>query len=114
ADLHVPVGGGRVPALLAFQPWGKNHESISTWFPPQRRPSQLWDGSVEGGDTDYIVSRGYAHIIVDARGTGGSEGAHVAMMGAGKTCEGDDIYDVVEWMAQQDWCDGNVGMVGIS
>ena len=28
--------------------------------------------------------------------------------------EGKDIYDFVEWLAQQDWCDGNIGMIGIS
>src|SRR3984893_6983081 len=25
-----------------------------------------------------------------------------------------DSYDLIEWIAQQRWCDGNVGMVGIS
>ena len=25
-----------------------------------------------------------------------------------------DSYDLIEWIAQQPWCDGNVGMIGIS
>jgi len=25
-----------------------------------------------------------------------------------------DMYDLVEWAAQQPWSDGNVGMIGIS
>ena len=25
-----------------------------------------------------------------------------------------DAYDLIEWLAGQPWCDGNVGMVGIS
>ncbi|WP_101811037.1 CocE/NonD family hydrolase [Geodermatophilus sabuli] len=25
-----------------------------------------------------------------------------------------DSYDLIEWIAEQPWCDGNVGMVGIS
>ncbi len=28
--------------------------------------------------------------------------------------EAEDGYDLVEWLAAQPWCDGNVGMVGIS
>ena len=28
--------------------------------------------------------------------------------------EAEDGYDLVEWMAAQPWCDGNVGMVGVS
>ena len=28
--------------------------------------------------------------------------------------DGKDIYDLVEWLAEQDWCDGNIGMIGIS
>ena len=28
--------------------------------------------------------------------------------------ERDDLHDVVEWVAAQPWCDGNVGMLGIS
>ena len=24
------------------------------------------------------------------------------------------MYDLIEWIAKQPWCDGNVGMVGIS
>src|SRR4030042_3855210 len=30
-------------------------------------------------------------------------------MGGGK-----DVHDIVDWIAQQSWCDGNVGMIGIS
>ncbi len=28
--------------------------------------------------------------------------------------ERDDLFDLVEWTAAQPWCDGNVGMLGIS
>ena len=26
----------------------------------------------------------------------------------------EDCYDLIEWVARQPWCDGNVGMIGIS
>jgi predicted acyl esterase len=114
SDVHRPKSDEKFPALLAFQPWGKEHEAMENRFPPQRRPHPLWDGSLEGGDTRYLVSRGYVHIVVDARGTGTSEGELAGIMGVAGSGEGKDIYDVVEWIAAQPWCDGNVGMIGIS
>ena len=113
-DIFYPDAEGRYPALIAFQPFGKKHEDLQFSFPPQARPSQLWDGTLEGGNTEYLVARGYAHVIVDARGTGDSEGEYYGVMGSAKGGEGRDIYDVVEWVAQQPWCDGKVGMIGIS
>jgi predicted acyl esterase len=38
--------------------------------------------------------------------------------GVGKSEDGGspewDYYDLIEWLAQQPWCDGNIGMIGIS
>ena len=65
----------------------------------------LWAGPLEAGDTRFFVSRGYAHILAMPRGVGKSEG------GGSRAW---DSYDLVEWIAEQPWCDGNVGMVGIS
>ena len=114
ADIHRPDAEGVFPVLVAFQPWGKDHDGFGLHFPRQRRPSPLWDGALESGDTRYLVPRGYAHLIVDARGTGASGGDLPGVMGAGGPGEGRDIYDVVEWVASEPWCDGNVGMIGIS
>jgi hypothetical protein len=60
---------------------------------------------MEAGDTRFFVSRGYVHVIGGPRGIGKSEG--------GGSREW-DCYDLIEWIAAQPWCDGNVGMVGIS
>ena len=114
ADIFRPDDGGRFPALLAHGQYGKELEEMGLTFPPQARPSPLWDGAIEAGDTKYIVPRGYAHIVVDARGTGKSEGECCGFIGTGGDWEGKDCYDLVEWIAGQDWCDGKVGMVGIS
>jgi predicted acyl esterase len=51
------------------------------------------------------------HVIADARGTGDSEGEHIGVF---DRSEAEDGYDLIEWIAEQPWCDGNVGMVGIS
>ena len=114
ADIHRPDADGKFPALIAFQPFGKDHEEMALRFPPQARPSHLWDGNLESGNTYYLVSRGYGHVIVDARGTGSSEGEFYGPLGVGEGEEGNDLYDVIEWVAKQPWCDGNIGMIGVS
>ena len=114
ADVYRPDDKGKFPALLAYSPYGKELQTLVLTFPPQARPSPLWDGCIEAGDIDYIVSRGYAHVVVDARGSGASEGEICGIYGIGGGYEGRDCYDLVEWIAKQPWCDGNVGMVGIS
>jgi uncharacterized protein len=56
--------------------------------------------------------QGYAVVIQDVRGRFASEG----QWGGSNIFlhEGTDGYDSVEWIAAQPWCDGNVGMSGIS
>ena len=114
ADVYRPDAEGKFPALLALSPYGKELQELVLSFPPQALPSNLWDGCIEAGDISYIVPRGYAHVIADLRGTGHSEGEYAGLSGIGRNEEGRDGYDLVEWIAQQPWCDGNVGMVGIS
>ena len=110
ADVFRPDAKGRFPALLAIGPWGK--EAVEMPFPPQPLfKSAVWDGNLECGDTSEIVPRGYAHIVVDARGTGNSEGVSYGGM---TQKDGEDGYDLVEWIASQPWCDGNIGMTGYS
>src|SRR5690348_173145 len=59
----------------------------------------------------YLAARGYACARVDLRGTGNSEG----IIGDEYTPqELRDGCDVIAWLAAQPWCDGNVGMTGIS
>src|SRR5262249_49683030 len=114
ADIYRPVVDRKVPALLALSPYGKELQALALTLPPQARPSPLWDGGIEAGDIRAVVGRGYGHVIADVRGTGGSEGELVGNYDLGGHGEGKDVYDLVEWVAQQPWCDGNIGMIGIS
>lgn len=102
------------PALVALSPYGKELQALALTTPPQRRPSPLWDGCIEAGDIARIVSEDYVHVIGDLRGSGDSKGEHIGNYNAGGVSLGEDAYDFIEWVAQQPWCDGNVGMVGIS
>ncbi|MDN4073866.1 CocE/NonD family hydrolase [Fictibacillus terranigra] len=56
-----------------------------------------------------LAERGYASLHVSMRGTAPSEGT-----GNLYNKYGEDGYDLVEWMANQSWCDGNVGTIGSS
>lgn len=48
------------------------------------------------------------------RGTGDSDGVMIGNYNFGGVSQGQDLYDLIEWVAAQPWCDGNVGMIGIS
>ncbi|HTV37410.1 MAG TPA: CocE/NonD family hydrolase, partial [Xanthobacteraceae bacterium] len=70
ADIFLPSGvAGRAavkfPALLAASP-----------YPRQIQNSGAPMGFVEAGATDFFVPRGYAHIILNVRGTNGSGGTY--------------------------------------
>ena len=109
-DVYRPDAEGKFPALLAMSGYGKDLQALPL-IPQPHFTSLLWDGTIEAGNTRRIVGRGYVHVIADIRGCGDSEGEHVGMF---DPAEARDGYDLIEWIAQQPWCDGNVGMIGIS
>lgn len=99
ADVHRPADDGRHPALIAASPYPRQIQNLGA-------PA----GFIEAGVSDFWVPRGYVHVIANVRGTGGSGGN----FGFFDAQERRDMYDLVEWAAAQPWCDGNVGMIGIS
>lgn len=114
ADVYSGTEDKPRPALVALSPYGKELQALALTMPPQRRPSPMWDGCIEAGDIARVVGEGYAHVIGDLRGSGDSEGEHIGNYNAGGVSLGEDAYDFIEWVAAQPWCDGNVGMIGIS
>jgi len=103
------VEGKKFPALLAMSPYGKWKQSLK--LSPQTHESPIFDAAIEAGDPYFLAKNGYAHAIADVRGSGNAEGDYHGWM---SKFEARDGYDLVEWIASQEWCDGNVGMVGIS
>lgn len=59
----------------------------------------------------YMAGHGYACIRVDMRGSGDSDGV---LTDEYTQQEQEDGVDAIAWIAKQEWCDGNVGMMGIS
>jgi len=84
-----------VPALLEYLPYRKN------------------DGTAgrDARNHPYLAEQGYACVRVDMRGSGDSGGI---LYDEYLPQELDDALEVLQWIAAQPWCDGNIGMFGIS
>jgi uncharacterized protein len=60
---------------------------------------------------EYFAGHGYASVRVDIRGSGDSDGL---LLDEYMPQEQLDALEVIEWIANQPWCTGKVGMMGIS
>lgn len=59
----------------------------------------------------YLAGHGYCALRIDLRGSGDSSGIlHDEYLPQEQL----DALEVIEWLTRQPWCDGNVGMTGIS
>ena len=107
-DVYRPDGKGPFPVLYAAALHNKDMQGpdMADVLAPQPANAPLWFGPIEAGDTRRFIANGYVHVIAQPRGSAKSEGHY----GNQNT----DHYDLIEWISQQPWCDGNVGMVGIS
>ena len=95
-DIYLPAENGRplagrYPAILDRTPYDK----------VPRAP--------RANDPEYFARRGYAFVFQDSRGHGRSQGEFSIYVD-----EGRDGYDTVEWIAVQDWCNGDVATSGYS
>ena len=86
ATLYLPKNSPRTPVIFTLTPY------ISDTYHPRAA---------------YFASHGYAFALVDVRGRGNSSGEFEPF-----AQEPHDGYDVVEWLAQQPFCDGKVTMWG--
>lgn len=91
-DVYFPIGAGPGPwpVILQRTPYGKGLNTVR--------------------DACYLFNLwGYACVGQDERGRGGSGGQYT-----GYVDEGPDGRATVVWIAQQWWCDGNIGTFGAS
>ncbi|MFP4449053.1 MAG: CocE/NonD family hydrolase [Bacteroidales bacterium] len=84
-----------VPAILEYIPYRK------------RDFKAIRDDQIHG----YFAEHGYAGVRVDLRGSGDSEGV---LRDEYLQQELDDGIEAIKWIANQPWCSGNIGMIGIS
>jgi uncharacterized protein len=116
ATVFRPAADGRFPAILGMHPY----DPVAQWAPiapgalsavGALRPGQeKGNGFLEGGDPSFYVRRGYVHVLANVRGTGDSGGTYPFLAPP----EPQDGAEAVEWIARQPWCDGQVGMFGVS
>ena len=98
ARIWLPKGTNeknKVPAVLEFLPYRKR--DLTTFRDEINYP--------------YLAHHGYAGVRVDQRGCGDSSGIPQDEY---NECELSDCEEVLEWIEGQNWCDGNIGMQGIS
>lgn len=89
-DIFRPTAAGKFPVILLRTPYNKVKYGARPLF-------------------DTLVRSGYVVAVQDCRGRFNSDGFFDPYRQ-----EHTDGYDSIEWLAAQDWCDGNVGMVGSS
>lgn len=84
-----------VPAVLEYIPYRKR------------------DGTVADDERmhPWFAGHGYASLRIDLRGSGDSQGLLEDEYLPG---EQDDALEVLDWLSNQAWCDGCIGMIGIS
>jgi len=113
-DLYLPADladGATVPALLGWSPYGKHNLSASLW--PSAGVEAGWMSrhtAFEAPDPAYWCAHGYAVIFPDPRGMWFSQGD----MHHGGDQESCDIHDLIEYLGTREWCNGKVGMSGVS
>ena len=95
AQIWLPEGAGPVPAILEYLPY-------------RRR-----DGTAARDASTHPVfaAEGYACVRVDVAGSGDSDGLFDDEYSEGEMRDGEHV---LAWIAAQEWCDGAVGMIGIS
>ena len=80
------------PLVLEITPYGRGSDGINF-----RDEAAFW------------LSRGYSMVVADCRGKGDSQGEFEAFVN-----ERADCYDAIEWLAEQPFCNGRIGMRGSS
>jgi uncharacterized protein len=122
ADVFRPAGPGpgRHPVLLSYGPYAKGlafqdgyadqWELMVSQHPEVARGTTAAQQNWEVADPEKWVPDGYACVRVDSRGAGRSPG----LLEPFSPRETRDLYDCIEWAAEQPWSTGKVGLTGIS
>ncbi|GAB2813956.1 CocE/NonD family hydrolase [Streptomyces daliensis] len=110
ADVLLPEKlpeGKKVPVIMAASAYfGHSGETKDEGW-KQPGPSKRFQDFIEGTD---LFKKGYAFVMVDTRGFGGSTGCF-DLGGPGDQA---DVKAAIDWSAKQPWSSGSVGMYGKS
>ena len=120
ADVFRPEKPGQYPVILSYGPyakglsfqegyksnWTRMVESFPEILENSSNKYQVW----ELVDPEKWVPDGFICLRIDSRGAGRSPG----VMEVWSPQETRDMYECVEWAAEQDWSNGRIGINGIS
>ncbi|OMC17075.1 hydrolase [Mycobacterium sp. SP-6446] len=109
------------PVILSIHPYGKDNLpkrrgkkwTFSMQYRMLRQPMPVRFSALTGWeapDPSWWTAQGFTVVNADSRGCGHSDGTGNVL----SRREAEDTYDLVQWIADQPWCDGNVVMLGVS
>lgn len=114
--------GEKVPVVMCAHPYN-NHLTPALKNTPFNGPPQQYRmipqagkpvfselTSWESPDPNFWVPEGYAIVNVNLPGYANSEGPPTAF----SEHQGKAYYEAIEWGSKQSWCNGNVGLNGVS
>lgn len=109
--LMIPLGDGRNLSARLWLPQNAEDQpvpAILEYLPYRKR-----DGTArrDEGNYPHLAAAGYAGLRVDLPGQGESDGLMRDEYSEDELAVGEEV---IAWMAEQPWCNGNVGMIGIS
>jgi uncharacterized protein len=109
------------PVILSIHPYGKDNlptrqgkkSTFSAQYRVIRQPQPVSFSTLAGWeapDPAWWVPQGFVVVNADSRGCGHSDGTGRLL----SVQEAEDTYDLVQWLADQPWCDDRVLMLGVS
>ncbi|MGW4037008.1 CocE/NonD family hydrolase [Streptomyces sp. NPDC004778] len=110
ADVLLPEGlaeGEKVPVILSAGAYFGHAGEIVPEDHERSGPSARFQDFMEGTD---LFEKGYAFVMVDTRGFGGSTGC----LDFGGPGDRADVRAAIDWSADRPWSTGAVGMYGKS
>jgi len=120
ANVMRPQAEGKYPVLMTLGPYGKDlhfsNNSPAPWKNLTENHPEVFEHSsgkwmaFETPDPEVWVPHGYVLVRVDSRGAVKSPGK----LDVNSPAEFRDFYDAIEWVGVQPWCNGKVGLLGIS
>jgi uncharacterized protein len=111
AQLRIPLADGTRLAGRVWRPETSDTRPVPAvleFIPYRQRDLTAVRDSIHH---PYLAGHGYAGVRVDLRGSGDSEGV---LTDEYLEQELDDAEQVLAWLAEQSWCNGRTGMMGIS
>ncbi|WP_433269109.1 CocE/NonD family hydrolase [Actinosynnema sp. CS-041913] len=101
--LDIPMSDGAVLSALRY-PGGATPSPVVVTITPYRK-----EAAQNADLVAAVLDAGYDVVVADVRGFGGSTGPYHGVL---SEREAQDSAELLEWLADQDFCDGRTAMVG--